>query len=180
MNKIIFFTLLITSLCSAQAELIEDFKTDENNHIYYSEVIQVEGASQNDLYVRSKQFFAEAFKSANHVIQMDEKDAGIIMGKGSAKVYISNFGATSSFVVNFSIKLQSKDGRFKYELYDFSHDGVGPLEQWFYKSNYYKKNGNPKKIQEQVKTQTLSIINDLIAAIKTNMQKPAVSSDEKW
>lgn len=63
-------------------QLIDELPKDENGNLNYNEVVQVDTIKKDELYLRSKQFFVDVFKSANDVIQMDDKDAGVVVGKG--------------------------------------------------------------------------------------------------
>lgn len=79
------------------------------------------------LYKNSKLFFADAFKSAKDVLQYDDREEGKIIGKGNFKieggqsVFLSYF--TEVWIVNFSIELFVKDGKYRYRIYDFNIDG---------------------------------------------------------
>lgn len=161
---------------------LDEFKVDNNGGIYYSEVVKVDSLSKLDLYLRSKVFFANSFKSANSVIQMDDKEEAIIIGKGTVKIYIgSGFGAVPS-TMNFTLKIQSREGRYKYEIYNISYrsDALGELSaEYFYKKeNYYKKNGKPRRVNQNYKEQTMSKISNIVILL-TNSMKSSKSKSEK-
>jgi hypothetical protein len=170
MKKIILLLILLISVCSIQAQIIEDFNTDEKGNINYSKVIDVTNKSKEELYSISKIFFVNNFNSANKVIQLDDKENNTIIGKGNAKILASaGMGVYSTMYLNYSIKIESKDNKIRYEIYNFSFDGQygnAPVDGWFDKKMYYKKNGKPKNINEQVKEQTLDVINSLELSLK--------------
>lgn len=58
------------------------------NSISYNEVVKAEGLSKDNLYVKAREWFAVTAGSAQAVIQMDDKAAGKIIGKGQQKEHI--------------------------------------------------------------------------------------------
>ena len=89
--------------------------------ISYTEVVQTTDTNQTKdaLYLKAKEWFVETFKSANNVIQLDDKESGMIQGKGSIKyTYTTLFDG----YINFTIKLWLKKGKYKYEISNFTHE----------------------------------------------------------
>lgn len=122
MRNLLFFLLLISSNSVFSQNVVLP-RNKETNMIEYTELVKVDSMiSQNDLYLKAKEWMARTFNSAKEVIQMDDKDAGIIIGKG-------NFLEGKACRINFTLKIQVKNGRFKYWFSDFSHD-CNPLSQY--------------------------------------------------
>lgn len=96
-----------------------------NDRICYTEVVAVDSVlTKSDLYTRVRQWFAKNYKSANSVIQMDDKDAGVIVGKALMQVYHKGLGLIfESGYINYTVSVYVKDGRYKYEITDFYHTG---------------------------------------------------------
>lgn len=88
-----------------------------DGRIDFSEVVSVEAANKDELYARAKLWFADSFNSSNHVIQLDDKDNGIVLGKGTIIEQDRNGKKTWEF----TIKIQLKEGRYKAEFYDISY-----------------------------------------------------------
>jgi hypothetical protein len=93
----------------------------------YSEVVEVPGKSSDQLYSTAREWFAETFKSANNVLQMDDPIAGKLIGKASTKVSESYVAGgmikvpmTIDWYPNFTIKVSVKDGRYKCEIIDIT------------------------------------------------------------
>lgn len=92
----------------------------------YSEVVQAEGKTSQQLYTTAREWFAKTFVSANDVIQMEDPASGKIIGKGSNHIsesYVIGKGLTAIFTKldwypNYTLKIEVKDGRYKYELTD--------------------------------------------------------------
>jgi Domain of unknown function (DUF4468) with TBP-like fold len=91
----------------------------DTGSISYAEVVQMPGASKNELYARGKVWFARAFNSAQNVIQADDKEAGILVGKAFNTVYLENLGQLVPTRVWYTVALTFKDGRYKQEISDF-------------------------------------------------------------
>ena len=92
-----------------------------NNAVIYSEVVFVDNIPKDELYTRAREWFARTFRSAQNVLQMDDKSAGKIIGKGNDRgsVYLAPLVA-SSFLERYTISITVKDGKYKYAIFDFT------------------------------------------------------------
>jgi hypothetical protein len=82
--------------------------------------------SKTELYVRAKAFLANSFNSLQHVIQMDDKEAGVIICKGSMDVLSKGtFGIKYINNVDFTIKIDIKEGKYRAIISDLRHTGLG-------------------------------------------------------
>ena len=175
MRYILTVLIFIPTLCVGQ--LIDELPRDDNGNLYYSETEKVDGINSKELFIRAKQFYVNNFKSAKDVIQMDDKEAGIIIGKGLSQYYIKIVGVDNGpHQLWYTIKIQVKDGRYKYEIYDFFLSGLESaqkerVESQFNKTSYFKKNGQPKDIYEKMKNGMTGEIAELIRSIKDAMNK---------
>ena len=89
----------------------------------YSEVIQVDGKNKTEIYNGIKQWVALNFRNANAVIQMDDPGQCMLIAKGNFEYEYGNFTmAAYTGWVNFTLKFQAKDGRFKVTMTDFIHE----------------------------------------------------------
>ena len=188
MKKLILFVIIILPL-NLFSQVIEEMPTNDNGQIYFSEVIELEGFSQNDLYLNAKEFFVNTFKSADDVIQMDDKEDALIIGKPLSVITITVMGMGTEVKLYYTIKIQSKDGRYKYEIYDLFFktypnpqvpETTTSAEEMFAEETYYKRNGKPKGALEQYKDKTLSEIGLIINSIKNNMNTTDASSSSDW
>jgi hypothetical protein len=179
-----FLTLLLClSAALAHAQVADTVKLPidpTTRRITYTGVVQVPGVSQAELYTRAKLWFADTFKSAKEVVQADEKDAGIVQGRGWAPISIHFIGArrpTTDFKLWQTIKIMVKDGRYRYEISSFEAE-LGsttiPLEENLRR----QESAGPKyapvvaEYKEQVKAAELG----LSASITAGMSKPATST----
>ena len=95
--------------------------------ITYSEIIKVDSVNSQQLYLRAKIWFVHSFVSAKNVIQLDDKEAGKLIGKGVFDVNTSILpkAKTNAGFVEFTVDIQVKDGRYKYTFTDFWHKSGG-------------------------------------------------------
>lgn len=92
----------------------------------YSEVVHVEGKTAQQLYTSAREWFAKTFVSANDVIQMEDPTSGKIIGKGSNHISesyvvgkgLATFFTTTDWYPTYTLKIEVKEGRYKYELTD--------------------------------------------------------------
>ena len=136
MKKLLIILLIFPLLSLAQKndkyqKLIDKYTLDstewifpqKNGVVIYTDVVDVDSSIKKDeLYNRAKAWFVTEYKSANAVLQMQDKDAGIIMGKG-----IFEAGYNMGLMVGFQIvsvyhtvKIFIKDGKYKYEITDLN------------------------------------------------------------
>lgn len=97
-----------------------------NAPLEVSDVRHVPGLSADVLYLRAHEWFVNNFVSANNVIQLADKENGIIMGKGSFNYFPdTNIGYVGlSGFIQFTVKIILKEGRYKYIFTDFRHAGT--------------------------------------------------------
>ena len=118
MKRLLLALLLLPFISVAQEVKIPIDSASQK--ISYSGVVKVEGVSKDDLYTRSREWFARTFKSAKAVIQMDDKAAGKIIGKGYAEGSYVVLISAMKFDMWYTVSITVKDGRYRYELSDFT------------------------------------------------------------
>lgn len=88
---------------------------DRNNSITRVTIIDSIPKTKDQIYISVNDWFARSFNDGKSVIQLNDKDAGCIIGKG----HIANMGSTMSFVSNADIsadviiRVDMKDGRMR-------------------------------------------------------------------
>jgi hypothetical protein len=155
--------------------------SEETGKITYQSVVQVDGTSKNDLYKRGKTWFINTFSSSENVIEYEDKEEGIIMGKGLFPVKANMVSAGH---VRFTIKIEFKDGRYRYTLTDFWHTGeydssydsntVGDLKEE--KPGGFM-GGMGKRAWNKIKEQTNFHATQMLASLKEKMDAKAANDD---
>lgn len=118
MNK--FCLMLLLSLCTTMAYAEKgDVVTEVKQIIEFSDI------NKNSLYSASKQWVATNFKSANSVIQMDDKEEGVLIGKGTIDYPCTGnswqCGGLSGAFIKFTLKIETKDNKVRITFSDITH-----------------------------------------------------------
>lgn len=173
------------------------FNLDANLNIFYTEVVTVDPSLTRDkLFDNAKKWFAETFVSGKDVIQSEDKASGLIIGKGA--ISASHTYNAKNGRVWFLLKIDLKDGKYKYTLYSLTYsfdiektleqikancsapDEIRqPLEEWAMSSKRYidcflfkEREPNVVPFYKHVST----AINSTIASLKTAM----AAKSEDW
>jgi hypothetical protein len=119
-------TILLSSfLMLSSIVFAQEFPINEKTgKVSYEGAVKVEGASATDLYIKANEWFARTFNSANNVIQMQDKEAGKIIGKGNITAY-GHFKNFESGIWKFTVSFTAKEGRFRYVISDIYHETGG-------------------------------------------------------
>lgn len=141
--------------------------------VTYQGVVQAEGISKNDLYLSAKEWFVKTFKSANHVIQMDDKESGKIIGKGISKSSYNYLMHTVLYDLNYTVSITVKDGRFRYEIGDMSvksEGGIGVTVDEAYRIYRNKSSGYAlyKRIIPFVETNSDTLVKSIKESLMHN------------
>lgn len=166
----------------------------QDSPLEFSEVINAEGKTVAQIYPIVKSWIAISFKSANSVIQMDDKDNGMIICKGNFS-YRAPGGSTYRCIdgaVDFTLKIQIRDGRYKVTLNDFTHKSLDIRwsKTWSfdiitnrekYKDSVLQDNRWKKTwpdLQFKCKEFSIKLFKDLNAA--TSGEKPVIDDENDW
>jgi hypothetical protein len=99
--------------------------TADGENISLSKVFKTDSLLKKDqLYSIGTEWFVNVFKNPKLVMQMQDRDAGVIIGKCSLSTIDTLKPALSNPIyteaqVNYNIKISFKDGRIKYDIYGF-------------------------------------------------------------
>jgi Domain of unknown function (DUF4468) with TBP-like fold len=95
--------LIITSCSTTQKIPLADS---------YEKIIEVPNLSKDEIYIKANAWFVEEFKSAESVIQFQDKEAGKIMGKYTFKPYKTNY-----YFRNI-ISVEIRENKMRVKFYD--------------------------------------------------------------
>jgi len=118
--------------------------------IEFKSIEMVDSSTRKEtLYWNGMEWLGKHFNNANKVIQIADKDAGIILARG-------NFGfdapgtllsGSESRIITFMIKFSFKDGKYKLELSDFNDSQFGLITD----GDYEEHSMNKKNVAKQWK-----------------------------
>lgn len=95
--------------------------------ITYSGVIPVDSVTADELYSRAILWYTQTFKSAKAAMELSDRATGVIVSDPDANFpayFVKKNGTrVADGWVTFSLKIQCKDGRFKYTLTNLEHKG---------------------------------------------------------
>lgn len=93
--------------------------------LIFQEAVEVDGVSTDQLYSAALVWFAQTFGSGKEVIQVQDREAGTIIGKAlfQYKSVVWGGGSGIDGDVSYLVKLQFKDGRYRYTIDRFRHEG---------------------------------------------------------
>lgn len=167
------FSLLNALVLSAQdnTTVVKLPMDDESKLITYEKVQEVAGVDQGELYRRALQWCMTHFKNPSDVIREKDSLGGKIICK--ARFKISNPPdkkglATDAGLVQYTLNLMFKDGRYRYILTEFNwkQQSYYPIERWMDTSaQYYKSDFN--YYLQQTDDKAKEILKDLDKAMKT-------------
>jgi len=173
MRKLILLLALLVSI-GAYAQFPVDSVTKK---ITYTEVVSVNGASKDLLYMRAK-----ALNAMQSSMLKDDKAGGIYSYKGSFPVKYPGpqVGNSHTGVVSYVVTVVCKEGKYKYTVTDLTHTSDkgngGALEGALPACGKYTlimSGWNSIKKQSQEK------MNELVKAIKSAMDSPAPTAPTK-
>lgn len=156
------------------------------NLINFVKVVQAPGATKDELYARGKVWFAHTFKSAQDVIQADDKTAGILIGKGWQTTTVPTIlGSSVNVKLWFTAKLAFKDGRYKYELTDFKFESFSsqyspnptPVAAEVATTYSSKKDGTPSNFAKSYARSLSKEARSTGMELEQSMNRAAVGTD---
>lgn len=112
-------------------------------------VVQAPGKTKDELFESSMQYLVDIFKDSKSVIHMQDKESGILVVKGNTRgiVQFNEFllgKYTYEENVSFTLKMQFKEGRYRYEIYNIickeEYYPESPIETYLIPSFYNKGN----------------------------------------
>lgn len=122
MKPILLFTLIaIAQLTYAQRDTA----------LVFSDVISVDSVTSDELFLRARTWFAKTYKSSSDVLEVNDKQSGELSGNAAITYNYESFMApdrTLSGFVRYQISVFVKDGRYRYELSNFRHEGSISLQ----------------------------------------------------
>ncbi|MDX5418972.1 MAG: DUF4468 domain-containing protein [Hymenobacteraceae bacterium] len=113
---LLFIIFLIPAFTFAQTAVPIDKKT---GHIVYTGVVDAKGVSQSELYLRMKAFYY-TYSAGENAIQLESDDTGRLSGKAFTDIIVDDGITTEKQRLWYTLAIELGDGKFRYELTDFS------------------------------------------------------------
>lgn len=148
--------------------------------ITYTAVPEVAGVAAPELYDRAYEWIKGYYKNYAEKLRKSDKEAGEIevLGRFPVYAYDKKGVRTSSTqaLIQYTLKLMFKDGRFKYEISSFNAKATSnqPLEKWLDKEDVDA--ANHALYLTDVDTEMQALIKDMKSAIAS----PKKASGDEW
>ena len=144
----------------------------------YSEVVIVDGASAEDLFIRGRAWFAKSYNSSKAVLRMDQDN--ILIGKAKYSTSIKIGVSNGVYEYDYDITIQCRDGRYKYTIDNISVTLMGYLTT----SPHYIRDNKVRKSYEKywlgVKEEINLYVESLVESIEDSMIGGVDSDEEDW
>ncbi len=158
----------------------------------YSKVIQTDSVGIPTLYVAIYDWFASTYNTANDVIQLADKEAGVLIGNGSMKYkYGTYITKCNDGYIKYTIKVYVKDNRYKVELTNFTHiikpenasycelGLITTAEESKTKKGIQKKTN--EKVWKNIKLVVWEYSNNVFALLEEKTKDlKSVNADDEW
>ncbi|WP_394260791.1 DUF4468 domain-containing protein [Moraxella boevrei] len=120
MKKLVFGSILAFGLV-ANAQAKDEKQVETLSQV--QQVVEIPNISKDKIYSNSKQWVAINFKSANDVIQMDDKESGVLIGKGNFNYPCKGWSCLGydGDLVTFTVKIEVKDNKSRITFSDINH-----------------------------------------------------------
>ena len=153
------FCLLLLACSVGTAQAAED-------PLEYQKVIEVQDASASDLYLRSRTWFVESFVESGAVLEVEEEESHLLMGKGNVQCshHPATLGLRPPGIIRFIIRVEAKDGRVRISLTRLEHSsevdsfGILTTSEKFHEYGefrIYRRSWENLKVQAESKALTI-------------------------
>jgi len=96
--------------------------------LQFQEVVQIDGVTKNQLYDAALAWFPSTFRSGKEVLQIQNKEAGMLVGTGSEPYTYSQqmLWVASLYTgrIVYRVTIDVKDGRYRFTVDGFVHEST--------------------------------------------------------
>jgi len=188
MRNLILITLMLSSFASFSQSLLDcnsldscaeiDLPVDEaTGACVFQEVIDVPERSADELHQSARVWFAEAYKSSQDVVQLDDPETNVIIGKAWSP--LQDRGDR----IWYTLKVECKDGRYRYTMYDVEYDS-GPGQSARYREYLCQtlmekrlRKGRRARTDRKYRYAYVRAINSLTDDLKLSMASAPATDD---
>jgi len=181
MKKVITILLLLVSIIvksQDDKDLIDLMKIprDKSGEIIYTDVVNIDSATAQNLYSRAKLFVADVYKSSKDVTQLNDDVAKTILIKPNIKNHIKSFLVNDNWgYTSYQIFIECKDNKYRYTISGFYHHAPSSINNYLRDGGILYKNspkGYSDKIWAQITLQAKNEIDVIIDLMQKFMKKP--------
>ena len=176
-SPVIIVVLLLFVLVRPAFAQLPIVPVDEDTKlITYKEVIPQEG-DKTKLYYRAIEWVNANYKNPTEATRIRDEENGLLEVKSGFKIFNTDKKGfkTDANVINYTLKLEFKPGRYRYTFTNFSIEAVSkyPLERWL-----DTKDPRYTPACDGYLMQIDSIVNQKIESLKEGMVPKVIKKDE--
>jgi hypothetical protein len=170
---------IIISESLAQEELLNMSLDPDTEMITYQEVVEVEG-TKDELFNRGSTWLRIFYANPMSVSRVRDQASGLIRGQHQVRVNHTDEDGNKveSEMVLYSFKIEFKDNRYRYTVYDFLVKRISryPLENWLNKQDP----DYSQKWDDYLKQIDAYIREEWVPSLKANMKPEVEKVEEEW
>jgi hypothetical protein len=133
MKKLILLIIIFSPI-----SIYSQIPLNDEGKIVYQYIDSTVVLHKDEIYKKAKLAIVEIFKDANAIIQIDDKENGELVGKGSSYFYIKSYGQDIQNTLKFTISISCRENKYRIKIYDINGFS-GSLEIPFSIVEYNKK-----------------------------------------
>lgn len=184
MKHLLIATILILTVTRvlAQKEIPvppEMPRNDENNQVYYMEVVMMDGVDKAELFRRARIWMKSYYKNPSGLVEEMDSVNGSLILKPQFPAYrvLKNDVKAQSAIVRYTLVMGFKDGRYRYEIKDLNLKDASyfPIERLF--------NEKDPNVADNYNTlnEAHTNFNETINNLKESMKEPSVKvKKDEW
>ncbi len=178
-------TLFVSLLLISFSARTQDFPTNEKGEVAYTNVIQLDGLSQKEIYEKSKLWVVSTLKSGDNMVELSGSNSNQIVGTGNLVLgevdLESMIWRIYNPALNFKFIVSCKDDKLKYEISNITynyilstgeHKEVVQTNLIEFKMNKHVKEKLKNKFKEkstvEIQTQIKRLIDDFVSTMKSS------------
>lgn len=146
-------------------------RNEENNQVYYMEVVTEEGADKMELFKRAGNWYHEFYKNPVGIVEVIDSVSGKLILKPAFTVYrIKNNVKVMAGIVKYTLEIGFKDQKYRYEIRNINLQASSyfPIEKLF--------NAGDPDIADNYHTldEAGKYFDDLIEDLKAGLRQPSI------
>lgn len=179
MRKILFVLVALFASMATTAQ-------EPARPLTYAEVIQAEGKTKAEIFSSLREWVVTTYVNGKAVTQLEDETTGTIILKAATPYHKGGMYSAYEGYLNYTLKLQAKDGRFRVEMSNINHENLPGRAQdcslgTLTTAEKSGKGGLNKsahnKIWRELKTASRDDFNELVASLKNLRYVEAVEED---
>ena len=162
------YLLLLMISCTLALNI---FSQGYGKPIEFGAIEKVDSSTRKEtLYWNGMEWLGKHFNNANKVIQISDKEAGLILAKGTFEydAPATLLAGVEKRTISFMIKFSFKDGKYKVEFSDFNDSQLGVITEGEYEDHSISKK-NATKQWKAAQEETQKNITYMYTSIKDFM-----------